>query len=299
MEQKNVCGAVNTLKTHKYVNVVPSKEDVDYDATYYFTDPELVKNTFKILKGNRKKIDKKHVAEIRDAFLDPLYGRFVDSGRVDINTYFCTDTQHRMFGWLDAYEINPNIPPFRVRFEDYPKDKLIDIIIKINCGTKPWGIADFSFYLETIGDSSMIRAKDFGESHRLLAKTNKKGEVTGYYPRYVYAVLLGRNATKEVKNGVFEISKKDLRFGEKVYLELEKLFDAAGFDMNCWFESFAQSWYNLRKDDMAYCELVDKVGIDKVCEAIKNCWNDLHPVTKRSEWDKRFRYAIYYAKKNL
>ena len=299
MEQKKIRGAVNTLKTHKYVNVVPSKEDVDYDATYYFTVPELVKKTFKFIKGNRAKIDMKHVAEIRDAYLDPVYGRFVDSGRADINTMVATDMQHRLLGWLEAYKINPNIPPFRVRFEDYPADKLMDIVIKINCGTKPWGIKDFSNYLETIGDISTVNAREFGESHKLLAKYNKKGEVVGYYPRYVYAVLLGKNATKDVKNGTFEIDENDLKFGEMIYDELERIIDETGLEMNSWFEGFAQAWYNIRRNDPGYNEILDRMGMEKFFGHIAECWEGMQTTTKKSEWERRMRDAIYHISKNF
>lgn len=299
MKKQTNRGAVNTLKTHKYVNVVPTKENVDYDVTYYYTDPELVKKTFKFIKGNRAKIDMKHVAEIKAAYLDPVYGPFVDSGRVDINTLVGTDIQHRLLAWLEAYKVNPNIPPFRVRFEDYPEDKLLDIVIKINCGSKPWGINDFSNYLETIGDVNAINAREFGESHPLLAKYNKKGEVVGYYPRYVYSVLLGKNATKDVKNGVLEILDKDLEFGEQIYEELERIVEETGFVIGNWFESFAQAWFNIRKNDMGYNEILDRIGMEKFYAHIAECWKDVQPLTKKSYWEKIMRDAIYHISKNF
>lgn len=296
--ENNIRGAVNTLKTHKYVNVVPSKEDVDYDATYYYTDPALVHKTFKFLDGNRLKIDPKHVKELRDAYLDPVYGPYVDSGRVDINTMAITDMQHRVYGWLKAYEINPDIPPLRVRFEDYPKDKMIDIIQKINCGAKPWGIHDFENYLETIGDISIINTKEFGESHRLLAKFNKKGEVVGYYPRYVYAILLGKNATKDVKNGTFEVTSHDLQFGEKIYKEIERMIDETGLVIGNWFEAFIFAWYDIRSSDFGYNDILDRMGMEKFYANIAKCWEGMQVTTKKGIWERRMRDAIYHISTN-
>lgn len=299
MKEKMIRGAVNTLKTHKYVNVVPSKEDVDYDVTYYFTNPNRFEDVFKFFKGNRAKIDMKHVADIKNAYLDPVYCKFVDSIRVDINTMVVTDGQHRLKGWLEAYKINPNIPPLRVRFEDYPEEELMNIVIAINNGTKPWGIKDFSNYLETIGDISTVNAREFGESHRLLTKYNKKGEVVGYYPRYVYAVLLGKNATKDVKNGTFEIDENDLKFGEKIYDELERMVDETGLVINNWFEAFAQAWYEIRRNDPGYNEILDRIGMDKFFDHIAECWAGMQTTTKKREWERRMRDAIYHISKNF
>lgn len=298
METLNYRGVVATLKTHKYVNYVPSVEDVDFDATYYFTDPDLVKNTFKWIKGNRQQIDMKHVNELKQAYLSDT-SEYVDSIRVDIFTFYNCDGQHRLLGWVKAKEENPDIIPLRVRFEGYPKEKMISIITQINCGTKPWSIKDFTNYLEVIGDESTINAKEFGESHKLLAKINKKGEIVGYYPRYVYAVLLGRNATKEVKNNTFKISNSDLKYGEQIYSEIEKMVDALGYDINTWFESFIQSWYGLRNDSSFNYFVNEMGGLDRFYSTIAKSLEGTHPVTKKGEWDYRFRYAIYEAFKQF
>lgn len=294
----NYRGVVATLKTHKYVNYVPSVEDVDFDATYYFTDPVLVKNTFKKLVGNRAKIDKKHVKDIKQAYLSNT-SEFVDSIRVDINTMYNCDGQHRLQAWLEAKEENPDIVPLRVRFEAYPEDKLIRIIQNINCGTKAWGINDFTNYLEVIGDESIINTKIFGESHRLLAKTNKKGEIVGYYPRYVYAVLLGRNATNDVKSDSFKISNSDLKYGEQIYSEIEKMVDALGYDMNNWFESFCQAWYSLRRDNSFNYYINEMGGLDILYSTIAESFEGTHPISKKADWDAKFRYAVYEAFKKF
>ena len=105
--------------------------------------------------------------------------------------------------------------------------------------------------------------------------------------------MLGRNATKEVKDGSITVTKKDLEFGEKMHDELEKLVDALGYEMNSWFESFASAWYNIRLKDGANSALVDKFGIDTICKYIFDYFKGWQVITRKTEWENRFRTAIW------
>lgn len=299
----NECNAVMpSLKGNVMVNVIPTKKNVDYNRIYVYDDLDVVENVFIMYEDNRT-LNKSHISEIQnDIDKLPYKSKYFSPIRVDINTMGIADGQHRFEAYKRAWR-NGSKEPMKVIYEDYPtsnegRDRM-DIISTINGTNKNWGVNDHQHRLLAENNTSMVNIRDFGVSHKLCQKKNKKGEVVNFYPRYAYAILLGKNATKEVKDGTIKVSKKDLEFGEQMNKELEMLVDALGYDINAWFESFAHAWYNIRKNDKANSSLVDEIGLDTICKYIYQFFNGWHPVTRKTEWENRFRTAIWEIKRGI
>lgn len=291
-----------SLKGNVMVNVIPTKETVDYNRIYVYDDLDVVEKAFKMYEDNRT-LYKTHISEIQaDIDKFPYKSKFFSPLRVDINTMCIADGQHRLEAYKRAWK-NGSKEPMRVIYEDYPtsndgRDRM-DIISRINGTNKNWGVNDHQHRLLAENNTSMVNIREFGMSHKLCQKKNKNGEVVDFYPRYAYAILLGRNATKEVKDGSIKASKKDLVFGEKMNGELEMLVDALGYEMNSWFESFAHAWYNIRQNDKANSSLIDELGLETICKHIYKFFNGWHPVTRKTEWENRFRTAIWEIKRGI
>ena len=293
---------MSALKGSDLVNVIPTKENVDYNRIYVYNDPVLVNRVFKMAEDNRS-LNSAHIKQIaKDIESEPYKSKFFSPIRVDINGFIIADGQHRLEGYKKAWK-DGSTEPLRVIFEDYPitnygRDRM-SVIAKINGTNKNWTVNDHQHRLLKEENQDMINVKEFGLSHRLCQKINKDGEVVDFYPRYAYAILLGKNATKDVKDGNIKVSKNDIAFGEKINLELERLVDALGYEMNTWFESFAHAWYNIRKSDPSNSQLIDDLGIDLISKNIKKYFEGWQIVTRKTEWENRFRAAIWEIKRSL
>ena len=287
----NVNESVMSSLKDKLVNVIPTKNNVEYDRVYYYTDRNLV-DKFGLYKANRP-LNKRHIKEIKEEFDNGQYhGKYVAPIRVNINNLNITDGQHRKVAFVES---DSNEAYLRVIFEDFPTNEsdAMDVVVDINSSTNNWGINAYENRLKADGNKAILNIEEFGKSHKLTQKVNRSGEVVGYFPRYVYAIVLGRNATKEVKDGSITVTNKDLEFGEKIYDELEKLVNALGYEMNTWFESFAAAWYNVRLNGKNDSALVDKFGIDTICKYIHDYFKGYQVVTRKTEWENRFRAAIW------
>ena len=276
------------------VNVIPTKDNVEYDRVYCYTDRNLV-NKFGTYEAN-KPLNIRHIMEIRDEFDNGQYrGKYVAPITVDINNLKIVDGQHRRAAFVES---DSNEAYLQVIFEDLPTNEsdAMDVVIAINSSTDNWGINAYEKHLKADDKKSIFNAEEFGKSHKLTQKVNRRGEVVGYFPRYVYAIVLGRNATMEANNGNIYVSKKELEFGEKMYDELEKLVDALGYEIDNWFESFAAAWYNIRLNGKNDSEVVDKLGFDTICKYISDYFKDYPLVGRKTKWEERFRDAIWQIK---
>ena len=279
------------------VNVIPTKNNVEYNKIYYYTDRNLV-DKFGFYKANRP-LNKRHIKEIKEEFDNGQYhGKYVAPIRVNINNLNIADGQHRKVAFVESVSDEAYL---KVIFEDFPIDEIaaMDVVVDINSSTDNWGITAYANRLKTDGNKAILNIEEFGKSHKLTQKVNRSGEVVGYFPRYVYAIVLGRNATKEVKDGSITVTKEDLEFGEKMYDELEKLVDALGYEMNSWFESFALAWRNIRLNGKNDSEVIDKLGFDTICKHIHYYFKGHQIVTRKTEWENRFRVAIWEIKRAI
>ena len=288
---RNLNEAVMPSLKGNLVNVIPTKDNAEYDRVYYYTDRNLV-NKFGTYEAN-KPLNIRHIKEIREEFDNGQYrGKYIAPITVDINNLKIVDGQHRRAAFVES---DSDEAYLKVLFEDLPTNEsdAMDVVIAINSSIDNWGITAFEKHLKADDKKSIFNAEEFGKSHKLTQKVNRRGEVVGYFPRYVYAIVLGRNATNEANKGNIYVSKKELELGEKMYDELEKLVDALGFEIDEWFESFASAWYNIRLKDGANSALVDKFGIDTICKHIHDYFKGWQVVTRKTEWENRFRAAIW------
>lgn len=278
------------------VNVIPTKENVDYDRIYHFNiDPK-----FAFFKANRD-LSKKHIKDIENSIIDGKFkAKYIAPIRVDINTLKVIDGQHRYEAFKKSWN-NGSTEEMRVMFEDLPSDEKVklDVVVDINSSTTNWSNLAYQKRLREEGNKHILNIEEFGRIHALCQKVNKKGEVIGFYPRYVYAIIKGRNITNEVKDGTVNVTDKDIEFGEQMHYELDMLVDALGYEINTWFESFAYAWYNIRKNDKANSSLIDELSIKVICENIKEYFEGWQLVTRKTEWENRFRTAIWEIKRKL
>lgn len=284
------------VKGSVMVNVIPTKENVDYSRIYYFNvDPN-----FSFFKANRDLI-KKHIRDIEKSINDGDYkSTYIAPIRVDINSSKIVDGQHRYEAFKKAWS-NGSKEMMKVIFEDLPEDEKmkLDVVVDINSSTTNWSNLAYQKRLREEGNKHILNIEEFGKTHALCQKVNKKGEVTGFYPRYVYAIVMGRNITSEVKDGSVKVTDKDIEFGEQMHSELDMIVDALGYEINSWFESFAYAWYNIRKNDKANSNLIDELGMKTICENIKDYFEGWQLVTRKTDWENRFRSAIWEIKRKM
>ena len=278
------------------VNVVPTINNVDYDRIYRFnTNPN-----FGFFKANRD-LNKAHIKKIEKTILEGKYhAKYVAPIRIDITTMKVIDGQHRYTAFKNAWA-KGSTEVMRVIFEDLPEDERekLDVVVDINSTTSNWSVHAYQHRLSEEGNVHMLNIEQFGKTHTLCQKRNKKGEVIGFYPRYVYAIVMGKNITSNVKDGDIKVTDADIQFGEQMYKELEMLVNVLGYEMNSWFESFAHAWYNIRKNDKMYCSVIDKIGIDAILNNIKRYFESYQLITRKTEWEQRFRTAIWEIKREI
>ena len=77
------------------------------------------------------------------------------------------------------------------------------------------------------------------------------------------------------------------------------LVDALGYEMNSWFESFALAWRNIRLNGKNDSEVIDKFGFDTICKHIHDYFKGYQIVTRKTEWENRFRTAIWEIKRAI
>lgn len=296
---KNENVVMSTLKGsyEKGINFIPTKENVNYNRIYLFNNPKAVEK-FNFHNENRF-LKKSHIKEIiKDIESSPFHSKYFNPIRVDINTLSIADGQHRLSAFLKAWE-NGSKEVLRVIFEDYPKNDMINIVAKINSSNKNWTVSDYQHKLLVQGDDAMNQLERFGKEHTLTQKLNKDGEVVGCYPRYVYAIVFGKNITSDVKKSNVVIEEGQVEFAAKLHSELEQLVQALGYEVSSWFESFACAWYNIRKNDGAYSQIVDEIGIITIADNIKRYFDGFNIVTRKSEWEQRFRNALFDMKERF
>ena len=292
---KNISEVMSSsAKGSVMVDVVPTIENVDYNRIYCFrNDPK-----FGFFKANRD-FSKKHIKDIDKAIENGTYkAKYIAPIRVDINTLNVIDGQHRYEAFKKAWKSGSD-EIMKVIFEDLPEDEKekLNVIIDINSSTSNWSIDAYQKKLIEEGNKHILNIEEFGKTHALCQKVNRKGEVTGYFPRYVYAIVMGRNLSNDVKNGTIRVTDSDIEFGEQMYYELDRLVSALGYKINSWFESFAFAWYNIRKNDKANSELIDELGMDVICQNIKSYFEGWQVVTRKTDWENRFRTAIWEIKR--
>lgn len=285
-----------TVKGNEFVNVIPTKENIDYYRIYLYDNIDIIKNFTSILDGidlNRV-IKQPHVNVIYEEIMNGhFHGEFIAEVRVDINTNVIVDGNHTVSAYKKAWE-NGSDAIMKVKYMNIPDKKYILPIMKaINNTQKPWGIHDFNEANIKEGDKGSIDLYSFAESHPLCMKKNKVNI------RYSSCFLLGYNATKEIKNACLEVTTKDKEFAETIYNEVDSMLNALLYQKNNWLESFIKAWYKIRKTDHVYNEILDKYGFNTFLKYIYELSNGWQLISRSSYWEGAFRTAIWTMKENI
>ncbi len=270
------------------MNEIVTKQNVDYLRIYEYTDL----SNFKFLDRNRL-INRRHVNKLKRDMLDSGVDRMPPI-TVDINTFLIIDGQHRKIAFSELWDLSKISRPLKVIFVDAPtdKDELLKYIIALNVKGKHWVLSDF-IHAANFEGSSVSKLDDFcnDDSRPLLHKTNKKGVKSPNY-RYGMAITIGRDESNSIKkDSTVNISDEDFVAAAKYYEEAEKIIESSGLStrIGAWVEGFLQAWYSVRKDP-AYSNIINKIGIDNICEALGP--SDII-TTKKEQWESAFKSVIW------
>lgn len=289
---------MSSLKGSNSFNVLPTKDTVDYTRIYFYNDSRLSEK-FRLIKGNREP-NKSHINEIKRSIMnEPYNSLYIAPIRVDINTFNVLDGQHRLLSFRKAWADGCD-EPLKVIFEDAPihQNETLDVIVAINTTQKNWGIKAYEHRLREIGDDAVKKMDEFGKSHYL--QFTKSGEPKPN-PRYTYALLFGKNVTKEIKDGTISLTEEDILFGDKIHKEVSQMKDVLLYEVNgvSWLESFTCAWWSIRKNDFIYNEILEKIGVDNFIKTLPEFFDGYQYATRKTEWETRFRTAIGEMKRTL
>lgn len=258
-----------------------TKDNVDYNKIYVLTQEDACKTP---LHGIRI-INYGHVNEI---FVDIINGNatFMAPLAVNINNMAVVDGAHRYRAICKAWEAGYDFP-MKVIFYDIPLETESDIVVKINTTQKSWTAKDYKHKLLAEDNCSIQRLDDFCMSHSLLHGPMKKNGTCKTKDRYGMAFLRGENLTKSVKDGTINITKEDVEFANKIYPEVEAIYNTLGYTGTAgWFEYLIQGWYAFR-DGSKTAKRFDKFGFDKYMEKMKEGF-DTEQVLSKQIWQDRF-----------
>ena len=275
----------------RLVDVIPTKDNVDYDKVYYYSCKDATK-AFKFLDFNRKVYDR-NVRKIVKQINDESYGaRFIPAIIVDINTMSIIDGQNRYVAFCQAWNSGRE-ELLRVIYADVPKE-YIDQLIKLLQEGKKWNNEDYFHRAISNGNQACQEIEDWCYRHSELCM-----DKSGPNRSYAMAVIYGRRVDKEVKDLSLTITKNQLDYSEKIYSEVHDMFKAIGYRRAAFLEGMAQSWFGIRKDSKAAINFfIDDMGMDFICNNIYEELKNYQPTTKKSDWDHKFGAIInnLYAK---
>ena len=267
------------------VNVIPTKENVDYDRIYHYTSAEVLDN-FKFLSFNRD-IDEKNVAKIYKQIKDEVYGsRFIPEIRVDINTMSLIDGQNKTTAFKRALK-EGIVTDVKVIYQDVPEEYL-DRLVKVLQDGKKWNNKDYFHRAIANGNTACKKIEEWCESHMELCSDR-----TGINRSYAMSFIYGRRVDKEVKDLTLTINKSQLEFSEQIYSEVLGMFNAMRYKRQNFLEGMVQSWYALRKDKNSNNNFfLREMGMDFVYDNIYFEMENYQPTTKKSDWDHKFGQII-------
>lgn len=268
------------------VNVVPTKETVDYNAIYHYTDGDVLKN-FRFSKTNRDTYEK-NVSKILRQIKDKTYGAaFIPAIIIDINTMYIIDGQNREVAFEKAFKEGVETD-MKVIYVDVPSEYIDDLVRVLQEGKK-WNNTDYFHRAMANGNSACKRIEEFCETHSELC-ADKNGINRSYGMAFIY----GRRVDKEVKDMTLTVTQKQLDFAEQVYGEVKGLFKSMKYKRAAFLEGMVQSWYNLRKDKTSnFNYFIEDMGMDFIYD---NIYSELHafqPTTKKADWDQKFGQIVY------
>lgn len=267
------------------VNVIPTKDNVDYDRIYHYTTAEALDN-FIFVNFNRDTYDK-NVAKILRQIKDETHGStFIPAIVVDINTMIVVDGQNRYEAFKKALSEGREVD-VRVIYVNVPEDYL-DTLIKVLQEGKKWDNRDYFHRAIANNNVACKKIEEWCEKHRELCM-DKSGPNRSYAMSFIY----GRRVDKEVKDLTLTINKTQLDFSEQIYKEVLGMFKAMRYKRQNFLEGMTQAWYALRKDKNSTANFfINEMGMDFVYGNIYYEMENYQPNTKKTDWDYKFGQIV-------
>lgn len=215
-------------------------------------------------------------------FVDPETREIVDGN----HRYIALERYLEKYGSFDGHEIDV------IYYERPEGESLADAVKFYNSDRQAMSSKDYAKVSENNGNQAIPLIREFGQTHTLTQKINKKGEVTGFSERYAYSFIYGKNVSKEVKAGTIEIDKTQLKHADVLHKEVDQMINACDLKVSYWLEPFVQAWFEVRKNRL-FLNQFKKVTFDEYCDYVVEAshgWS-LDKTTK-SDWTRRFQDAL-------
>ena len=270
---------------YKTIDVVPTKETVDYYAIYRYYNSVPVFNRFE----EQRDMNSKHINELKDEMLSGNWNGRVGI-KVDINTMKIVKGNHTYDGYVLAREQGFN-EPLTVEYIDVDED----VIAALTADEKvrKWRLIDYvkANMFKDGKKNSYNYLYDTCMGHSYLSE-NKEPKFS-----YALACTLGKSKpfTKAIKKGTFKVH--DNKCWEKTYenlneaLMLRKAIGLDGYD-NCWMECFLAEYYYVKKNNISYFKTGGFKTVLNVAKDYAREMGGLMPLQKYDYWQKNLNAIV-------
>lgn len=150
--------------------------------------------------------------------------------------------------------------------------------------------------VEYMGNTAIPKIREFGESHKLTQKKNKKGEVTGYNETITYRLLYGKDMKTEVTNNTISINDQIILDGDRRCNEAEKIISALGLSVciTPLFRPILSSWYDLTVNNDLFKNNFSKTTIENFCNQLtidSKDWS-IGEMLDKDTWNNQFSSVL-------
>ena len=242
-----------------------------------YADVTLAKaKTFSLNSKNRE-YNPNHLARIKREMSDCLM--LMSPITVNTVTNNIVEGQHRHKAFIELIEEErlAKDSVLGVKFVSIPVEKELEIIIRANNNSKSWTLVN---YVDSnIESDAYIKLNEWCLKHTLSCDKNGKAKV-----RYGSAIFKGKNCTKELKKGTFEITDEELQRAEQVHNELIQIIETLGkCPKGDYIEALAIKWIEVR----------DKHEFKTWLKELKNREYEKMKTSNRNDWRDIFARAHY------
>lgn len=264
------------------INVMPSRANVLYRTIYGFTNAEAF--NFNRPTGQRDLVEAT-IKSVTKA-IEEGKSHLIPCVQVDANTMTLYDGQNRVEAFMRAWAKGIQAE-LRVNFTDGGSENMIEMQ-----NSQKWQTRDYIKYLVENGNETVKRVLDFGLNHKLT----KRG--SGVKISYLGVILTGRRIEKELKQDpcTLVLTDEDFDRAEKLYKEIEMMYDVIDEKGNNWLDTFITSWYWFRnsKDEKVRLSSnkIDLIGMKKLCKIGEDDLKHAELRASREYWDGFFKDLI-------
>ena len=264
------------------INVMPSRANVLYRTIYGFTNAEAFK--FNRPTGQRDLVE----ATIKSVTKAIKEGKsnLIPCVQVDARTMTLYDGQNRVEAFMRAWAKGIEAE-LRVNFTDGGSENMIEMQ-----NSQKWQIRDHIKYHVENGNETVKRIFDFGLKHKLT----KRGNAVKI--SYLGVILTGRRIEDDLRKDpcTLTLTDEDFDRAEKLYNEIEAMYDVIAEKGNNWLDTFITSWYWFRNSNDEKIRLssnkVDLIGIKKICEVGEDDLKHAELRASREYWDGFFKDLV-------